>query len=94
MEELKAATRTTGAEQRLKNMESNSVKETSSRQAGPASSEHKQRKGERHLKVTAHALKAIKHYNLAEYILMHQIKDKKGKGEPYTQEGGGYSCLL
>ena len=54
-----------------------------------ASSEHKQKKGERHLKVTAHALKAIQRYNLAEYILMQQIEDEEGKWGPYTPEGGG-----
>ena len=50
MEELKAATRTTGAGQRLKNAESNFVKDTSSRQAGPTNSENKRRKERRHLK--------------------------------------------
>ena len=94
MEELKAATRTTGAEQRLKDAESNFMKDTSSRKAGPANSEHKQRKERRHLKVTAHSHKAIRCYNLAEYILMQQIEDEKGKGGPCTQEGEGYSCLL
>ena len=67
MEELKAATRTTGAEQRLKNAESNFAKETSSWQAGPVSSKYKQRKRERHLKVKANIYKADRHYISMKY---------------------------